>query len=488
MPTRLAVLLSLLFCAISPALAELPEPVAMRLRAAGIPEDAVGISVLRLDDAKELLVHHSDRSRQPASTLKVLTSLVALEKLGPAYRGRTELRTAAAVVDGVLAGDLVLRGVGDVDFDWQALERMLQVLALRGVREIRGDFILDLGFFKPSRTDVGVPAFDEAPEFRYNVIPDALMLNSNLMRLSLVSGDREVKVAMMPPLENVVVDPGEMKLVARHCDDWEDGWMIPAVAKSSKGALRIALRGDFPPNCVAETAINVIDRVVFADRLFRALWKRLGGKFTGRTREGEAPADARLVAEHRSRSLGEIVRDINKRSDNPITRVMFLTLGAMSDASPDDSTARRADAEIRAWLERRGIDPKGIVLENGSGLSRVERISPAQLAAVLRAAAASDWAPEIMASLPIVAVDGGMRTRLRDSPVASSRARIKTGTLRDVTAVAGYVKDETGRTYVVVAMINHALARKQVARPILDALIDWVARSGGPVAAKAAGS
>ena len=477
MPARLALLFSLLACGAASALAELPEPVAARLRAAGIPADAMGISVQRLEDGTPLLAHLPDRSRQPASTLKVLTSMVALERLGPAYRGRTELRTRGEVTHGVLAGDLVLRGMGDVDFDWQALERMLQVLALQGVREIRGDFVLDLTFFRPPRADIGVPPFDEAPEFRYTVIPDALMLNSNLMRLTLVSGDRQVRVATMTPLENVVVEP-EMKIAVRSCEDWEDGWIIPTVAKGSRGALRITLHGDFPPNCAADTSINVLDRVVFADRLFRALWRRMGGRFTGRTREGEMPADARLVAEHHSRFLGEIVRDINKRSDNPITRVMFLTLGAMSASAPDDPTARRADAEVRAWLERRGIDPRGIVLENGSGLSRTEVISPRQLAAVLRHAASSDWAPEFTASLPIAALDGGLKNRLRDSP-AASRARLKTGTLRDVTAVAGYVKDASGRPLVVVAMINHPLATKQVARPIIDALVDWVARSGG---------
>jgi D-alanyl-D-alanine carboxypeptidase/D-alanyl-D-alanine-endopeptidase (penicillin-binding protein 4) len=472
-----AVLFSLLVGTIFPALADLPEPVALRLRAAGIPEDAIGFTVQRLEDGRPVLAHHPDRSRQPASTLKVLTSLVALEKLGPTYRGRTELRTRGEVAGGVLSGDLLLRGMGDVDFDWQSLERMLQVLALQGVREIRGDFVLDLGFFKPSRTDLGIQPFDEAPEFRYNVIPDALMLNSNLMQLTLVSGDREVRAALMTPLENVVVDSSGMKLALRSCEDWEDGWIIPTVAKGPRGALRITLRGDFPPGCVAHTSINVIDRVVLADRLFRALWRRLGGRFEGRTREGETPPDSRLVTHHSSRTLGEIARDINKRSDNPITRVMFLTLGATSTLPGEDSTARRADAEVRAWLERRGIDPRGIVLENGSGLSRIEMISPSQLAAVLRHAAISDWAPEFTASLPIAAVDGGMQKRLRDSSVAS-RARLKTGTLRDVTALAGYMKDDSGRALVVVAMINHPLATKHVARPILDALVDWVARSG----------
>jgi D-alanyl-D-alanine carboxypeptidase/D-alanyl-D-alanine-endopeptidase (penicillin-binding protein 4) len=216
--------------------------------------------------------------------------------------------------------------------------------------------------------------------------------------------------------------------------------------------------------------------VVFADRLFRAAWKRLGGTFRGRTRDGEAPDETRLLVEHRSRPLAEITRDINKSSDNPVTRVIYLAIGANASGESGMPTAKRAEGEVRAWLARKSIDSQGLVLENGSGLSRKERIRPTQLAAVLKAAAASEWAPEFLASLPIVAVDGGMRKRLRESS-AAERSRIKTGTLRDTSAIAGYVKDEAGETYIVVAMINHEAAPKQVARPILDSLIDWVAAS-----------
>jgi D-alanyl-D-alanine carboxypeptidase/D-alanyl-D-alanine-endopeptidase (penicillin-binding protein 4) len=266
------------------------------------------------------------------------------------------------------------------------------------------------------------------------------------------------------------------KLGDRACDDWEDGWVLPEVKKGLAGAIRIRLQGDFPRDCTAETSVNLIDRVLYADRLFRATWKRLGGTFTGRVRDGTAPADARVLAEHRSRPLGDVVRDVNKSSDNPITRVLFLSMGA-AGALPGEVTAVAAEREVRAWMARRGIDAEGLVLENGSGLSRKERIRPAQLAAVLRAAASSPWSAEFMASLPIVAVDGGMRTRLRASS-AAERARIKTGTLRDASAVAGYVKDESGETYVVVAILNHESANKRVARPILDALVDWVASRG----------
>ncbi len=480
MPFRLAATALVLAACALPAVAELPAAVAARLDAERIPQDAMAVYVKRVSDGKVLVAHNADRSMQPASTLKLLTSLAALETLGPGFRGRSELRTAGVVVDGVLKGDLVLRGEGDVDLDWQAFQGMLRVVRLAGIREVRGDFVLDRSAFNPARSDVGVPPFDETPEFRYNVIPDALLLNTNLVRIDMVSGQRGVRAALTPALAGVTVSAA-FELVDRACDDWEDGWLIPDV-KTVRGAIHIVLRGTFPRECAASTAVNVLDRALFADRLFRAEWGRLGGKFRGRTREDETPAGTRLLAQHRSRPLGEVVVDINKRSDNPIARMVYLAMGA-SAGEPRVPTARAAERHVRAWLARKGIGGEGLVLENGSGLSRSERIRPAQLAAILEAALASPWAPEFVASLPIVAVDGGMRGRLQGTP-AAERGRIKTGTLRDVSAVAGYLKDDEGESYIVVAMVNHERAVKEVARPILDALLQWLVaareRAGSP--------
>jgi D-alanyl-D-alanine carboxypeptidase/D-alanyl-D-alanine-endopeptidase (penicillin-binding protein 4) len=473
MPSR-TTLLALALAVALPAASALPESVQAGLRAAGIPQDAVGIVVRRLSDGATILEHQGDRPMQPASTLKLVTSLAALETLGPTYSGSAELRATGRVENGVLHGELVLKGLGNVDFDWRAFERMLQLARMQGIEEVRGGLVLDLGFFQPARTDLGVAPFDEAPEFRYNVIPDALLLNTNLLQLDLASRGERINAAITPPLADVAVVP-QMTLVDRRCEDWENGWVIPEVKERRRGVMQIRLLGDFPRDCMAATAINVIDRVAFAERLFRTLWRKLGGRWSGRAREGDTPAGSRLLAEHRSRTLAELMRDINKRSDNPITRVVFLTLGALSTSRADAPTARRADAAVRQWLEARGIGHQGMVLENGSGLSRLERIAPAQLASVLQAGLQSPWAPEFLASLPIAAVDGGMRNRLRDSPAAAC-ARIKTGTLRDVTAVAGYVADGSRETYAVVAMVNHPLAKGQVARPIVDALVDWVAR------------
>ena len=460
----------------------LPVTVVNLLNAANIPADALGAIVIRMSDGATVLVHRAEASLQPASTLKLVTSIVGLELLGPTYRGRTELRTMGEIVDGVLRGDLVLRGVGNPDLDWQAFQRMLQKLRHNGISQINGDLVLDRQWFQPSRPDLGVPPFDETPEFRYNVIPDALLLNTNLLQLDLESSEREnttsMRMNLTPAMDRVTVR-SNMTLVDRACADWEDGWKLPTVSRHENGSIRIELQGEFPKKCVASTAINILDRVDFADRLFRTLWKNLGGTFKGSTRDSAvgdpSPADTRLLTQHQSRTLAEFTRDINKRSDNPMARLLYLTLGALAANDSETVTTKRAERQVRAWFRQHGIDDDGLVLENGSGLSRIERIRPSQLAAVLQAAYRSDWAPEFMASLPIVAVDDGRQNRLRDSP-AAGHARIKGGTLRNVAAVAGFVTDATGELCILVAIINHPLAKNGAAVPALDALIDWAAR------------
>jgi D-alanyl-D-alanine carboxypeptidase/D-alanyl-D-alanine-endopeptidase (penicillin-binding protein 4) len=244
------------------------------------------------------------------------------------------------------------------------------------------------------------------------------------------------------------------------------------------GRAVVTLRGGFPRDCTASTQIHVLDRDEYIARAIRGAWTRLGGIFEGRVREGRTPEGSSIVAEHRSRALAEVVRDIAKRSDNPVTRITWLTLGALAEGSAASTTAERSQAVVRHWLSTRGIPADGLVLENGSGLSRLERIAPRTLAGTVAAAMQSPWWLEFAASLPIAAVDGGMRTRLVDTPAAAN-ARIKTGTLRDTWGVAGYVDVEGRGRYVVVAMINDPAARAADARATLDTLVAWVA-SGAP--------
>lgn len=471
------------------AAAQLPEPVSRLLSAANIPQDAVGAIVLRGE--RVLVSHNAGRSMQPASTMKLVTSVVALEQLGPIFRGRTELRTSAALAGDVLAGDLLLRGGADPDFNEDVLRHMLQTLRNQGLRTIAGDLIVDRQLFQPSRQDLATAQFDESPEFRYNVVPDAALLNTSLVRIDFRAGDQQLDLVMTPQLEGVTVS-AEMRLVKANCAAWENGWRPPEYRRADHGALQIVLHGTFPKDCSATTKLNVLDRQDYVDRLFRATWRGLGGNFSGAVREaaglgGNAEAPTRLLAEHVARPLPEVLRDMNKNSDNTLARTLYLSLGSLEtdpvtgsrpvSFANADSTAQRADQQVRAWLRRHRIDEQGIVLENGAGLSRSERIAASQLAAVLQAGSQGPWAPELLSSLPIAGLDGTMWRRLGGT-AAASRARIKTGSLRNAVAVAGYVPDATDQLCIVVAMINmDTVGKGDAGRAALDALIDWVATS-----------
>ncbi len=488
------------------SITSLPEAALEMLRKNNIAEDSLGVQVVRISDGQSVFVHGDDRPMSPASTMKVLTSIAALETLGPTYRGAVELRTTAAFTrdgapvnaaeryfGGVLNGNLYLRGLGNTDFAWEDFAQLLQTLRNKGVHTIHGNLVVDRNFYHPQRMDIGEVPFDETPEFRYNVIPDALMLNSNLIQFDIESSQTYQFVEMVPALERVSV-VSKMKLIDTPCDKWEGTWIIPTVEKNRNGKIEIQLRGEFPRGCSVSTNLNIVDRRDYVDRLFRSVWKKMGGRFRGNVVDGDTPTRARLISEHRSRTLAEVIRDVNKRSDNPITRMIFLAMGAQNkkyqhseiaetqgntsafNTNKLQTTTVSADRVVRDWMKKNGIGDDGLVLENGSGLSRTERIKPSQLAAVLRAAYASKWSPEFLASLPIVAVDGAMRHRLKASSFAE-RARFKTGTLRDVIAIAGIAPDAKNELHAVVVMLNHPKAQGAIGRPIVDAVAEWVGRS-----------
>ncbi len=476
---RLAWLAFVTACGLNLAHAALPPIVSDALMKAGLPEDSIGLIIERVSDQRVLYSHQAERSFQTASTMKLLTTAAALERLGPVYRGRSELRSAAPLNGDVLQGDLVLRGLADADLNTAAFRGMLQALRQQGISEIAGDLLLDRTFFSPPRLDIGAPPFDESPEFQYNVIPDAILINGNLIELTLSSTADGFTAGMKQPLDRVVLAPA-MTLVDGVCKDWEDKWKLPLLERTADDTIRVVIHGSFPKNCNATTRLNVIDRTDFVDRLFRTLWRELGGRFTGMVREGATPASTRVLAEHRSRALPDVLRDINKPSDNPLTRSLYLTLGSLAANGDTSATsAVRGEQVVRGWLRERGISDAGLILDNGSGLSRIERLPPRLLADVLLTMNKSEWAPEFISSLPIVGIDGTMRNRLKDS-AATGRARVKTGTLRDVVSVAGYVRNADGELCVVVGLINHPEASHTIARPVVDALIEWLSKQSAP--------
>ncbi|MFG6430957.1 D-alanyl-D-alanine carboxypeptidase/D-alanyl-D-alanine-endopeptidase [Roseateles sp. LYH14W] len=455
-------------CATTPTV---PDPVQAALAKAGLPASSLGYVLQPLDGSRAALQQRAGDAMAPGSTMKLVTAVVALDKLGINHRGRTELLAASAPVNGVIDGPLMLRGLADPDLDWPALWWLLRQLRESGVREIRGGLVVDRTLFNPTRFDLGLPPFDEAPEFGYNVIPDALHLNGSLLDYELQATPTGVTARSLPALPGLAVDASAMTLSSRLCKDWDNDWK-PADLQPDGEGWQLKLNGAFPAGCRQRAPLQLVDRQWLVTTAVRQFWRELGGAMGPGNVEAAALPGAVVLASHRGRPLAEVLRGVMKSSDNALTRLIYLQLGAQA-AQAGEPTLAAADRAVRSWFAAHGLDDRGLVLDNGSGLSRSERISPAQLAGLLRVAHAGPQAPELLATLPIAGLDGTMLRRLKDGP-AAGQARLKTGTLRDAVGLAGFVRDASGKPWVFVALLNHPEAAAK-GRPVLDALAAWVA-------------
>ncbi|MGQ3053643.1 MAG: D-alanyl-D-alanine carboxypeptidase/D-alanyl-D-alanine endopeptidase, partial [Roseateles sp.] len=367
----LAAALGLAGCATT----SVPDPVQAALAEAGLPADSLGFVLQPLDGSRAALARRANEPMATGSTMKLVTAVVALDKLGSNHRGRTELLAGAPPVSGVIDGPLILRGGADPDLDWASLWWLLRQLRESGVREIRGGLVVDRTLFNPTRLDLGQPPFDEAPEFGYNVIPDALHFNGALLDYELQATPTGVTARSLPALPGLSVDAAAMTLSTRLCKDWDADWK-PAVLQPAGDGWALQLQGAFPAGCHQRAALQLVDRQWLLTRAVRQLWAELGGTMAPGDVEAAAPAGAVVLATHRGRPLVELLRGVMKSSDNALTRLIYLQLGA-SAARPGEPTRDAAERVVRDWFAARGLDARGLVLDNGSGLSRSERIPPA---------------------------------------------------------------------------------------------------------------
>ena len=450
----------------------LPPNVAAALQTAGIPSSAVAIHVQEAGAAAPRLTLNSGRPLNPASLMKLVTTHAALETLGPAYTWKTEARSEAAIVDGILDGDLVLVGGGDPKLTFEQFWLLLRQLRAQGIRGIRGDLVLDRSAFEVQAEDPG--AFDAKPTRPYNVAPDALLVGFKSVRLTLRpdAAAKALRVTAEPAPANLRID-NLLRLGAGACGDWKEGLRAEVSRHGEQSWL--LLTGSYPAAC-GERHWNValLSHADYVLGVFRQLWEELGGRLDGGVRNGIAPAAAATLATVESPTLAEIVRDINKFSNNVMARQLFMTLGLEAGRRP----ARREDAEafLRAWLTTHGLDFPELIVDNGSGLSRRERLAADSLARLLHAAWKSPLMPEFVASLPLAAADGTMKKRLNGNGSAR-RMHIKTGSLEGVKTIAGYVLDHRERMHTVVFLINHANA--SAGQAAQDALLQWVVDGDG---------
>jgi D-alanyl-D-alanine carboxypeptidase/D-alanyl-D-alanine-endopeptidase (penicillin-binding protein 4) len=456
-----------------PAAAQaLPGPVADAVRVAAIAPGELGIAVVPLDGRAPLLAHNAAQAFNPASTMKLVTTYAALSLLGPGYRWTTALAMRGRLDGDTLHGDLVLRGGGDPKLVIEDMTELVGRLRATGLRELRGNLVIDDSLYEVG--EASYEKFDGDPAQPYNVRPYAALMNFKATRVVVRPEGAVVTVTLDPPLAGVPL-VNEIKLVRGACRFGAPGLAVRDAGPEDRPSIKVG--GAYSAGCGEQsTMAAVLNHRQFIQGFFLGAWQASGGTWTGRaTLERRTDPDLPVLAQWISpRTLADVVGDINKFSNNVMARqVMLQTSSELTTRQP--ATLERARSAVTGWLERRGLRSPELVIDNGSGLSRQERISPAALARLLADAARSDQAEVFLASLPVVGVDGTMKARMRGEPI-EGRAWIKTGSLNDVRSIAGYVDAASGRRYAVVMLVNGPRAAGSGAAQ--DALLRWVHANG----------
>jgi serine-type D-Ala-D-Ala carboxypeptidase/endopeptidase (penicillin-binding protein 4) len=463
---------ALLICLLLPAAVPgaagdgLPPPVSAALKNHKVNGASVSIFVQAVDADAPLLAFNDDVARSPASVIKLLTTYAALDILGPAFQWQTEVWTTGPLRDGRLEGDLVLRGGGDPGLSTERFWTLLREIRARGITEIAGDLVIDETLFAPSE---GTPGdFDGQPFRAYNVPPHALLINNNAVELRVTRQGNTVGTYLDPPLHDFRV---ENRITTRPgaCDGFQRGVTFDLPA--GLDGRHVVLGGAFPGGCTDFSLWRaVLPAPQYADALFRELWRQLGGRIEGGLRVEPVPDEAMRLFSYRSLPLAEQIRQINKWSNNPMTRHLLLTIGIAHGGAP--GTPEKGREALAAWAERRGLEFPGIFVDNGSGLSRRTRITAGGLGRMLLDAWMHPQMAELLSSMPIAAMDGTLRSRFHGD--MAGRLYLKTGRLDNVSALAGIMSSRSGTRYVVTIIVNAPQADGGPGAAVQDAVLRWV--------------
>jgi len=446
---------------------ELPQPVRHILDIRKVPHDSLSIYVQDVDSGEVVLSWKDDVPRNPASTMKLLTTLVGLDTLGPNYRWTTDIFALGELEDGRLAGDLLIRGHGDPFLVTERVWQMLRLVRQAGIHAIDGNLLLDDSYFEVPEYDPS--EFDRQPLRAYNVGPNALLMNFKVVRYWFEPDhDRDaVRVWVDPPLENLRVE-NRLALRRGYCGGYQRGITITA----NEAIDKMIFSGRFPTGCKSyamdRTALSHHE---FAYGLFTSVWRESGGEFKGGWMNAKAPEDAEPIVSFRSLPLAEIISRVNKNSNNVMARQILYTLSAEVLGAPGTESGGRKVVEN--WLADTGIEFPTLRLDNGAGLSREARVSAREFGALLELAWQKPYMPEYLASMAVSGLDGTLRRRFDDEQL-TGQAHLKTGSLDHVAAIAGYLQAESGRRFAVVMLHNYEDVHRGPGEEAQVALLRWL--------------
>jgi D-alanyl-D-alanine carboxypeptidase/D-alanyl-D-alanine-endopeptidase (penicillin-binding protein 4) len=470
--SRLSLLAGLLCIVVSASAADpavVPEDIQQVIKRYKVPLSGVSIFVQEVGSVEPLLSISAAKSRNPASTIKLLTTWAALEELGPAWTWSTEAYLDGELADGVLQGDLILKGYGDPYFITERLWGFQRQLKLQGLRDIKGNLVIDDSYFLIEAADTS--EFDGEGLRAYNVPPNALLVNFQAVHFGFRPDQENNRVALTvdPVPVNLTIE-NRLKLKNGACGGYQNG--ISVKPKNDKTRDHLVITGKFGRDCEQYfTSRSALTAPTYAYGVFRSLWEEAGGSLTGELLQQNASIEQEPFLSVESPPLADVITYINKFSNNVMARQLFLTLGAEIDSVP--GTLSKSREVTRLTLKRHGLEFAELVVDNGAGLSRKTRISAEHLGAVLQQAASSPWSAEYISSMSLPGLDGTLRKRFTHE-AATGQMHLKTGRLRDVYSTAGFVHADSGREYVVVVLQNYRKADKGSGEEVQAALLRWV--------------
>jgi D-alanyl-D-alanine carboxypeptidase/D-alanyl-D-alanine-endopeptidase (penicillin-binding protein 4) len=411
------------------------------------------------------MAHNAGRPMNPASVMKLVTTFAALELLGPDYRWKTGAYLDGPLDDGVLHGNLVLKGSGDPKITVEAWQAFMWALRAQGLAAIDGDLILDRSWL---RVPASIRGIRRRPLKPYNVGPTRCSSASS--RCAWCSRPTPPATRWTCGRAAAAGRGSQATAAARQRRVQRLARRAARVVRQSAGRAASPSRAIPGELRRADWWLALLDPPSYVHAMFRTYFEQAGGRFDGRVVENPRPRAAPFAVLE-SPPLWDIVRGVNKleQRDGAPARLTLATT-----AFPPPATAANAAEVVRRWLARRRLEMPELVLDNGSGLSRAERISAGSLVRLLLAADASAVREEFASSLAVAAMDGTVEHRFQNGSVAG-QALLKTGTLDGVRAVTGYVIDAEGRRFALAAIVNHANAGR--AQDALDFLVQWVYRN-----------
>ena len=470
-----AVLAGLLLLAGSPVLARDPSPQALKRGIDRILDREVfapafwGVEVRDLRSGRVLYERNARKNFKPASTLKLVTTAAVLDAIGPDERLRTTVETAGRLdAFGRVLGDVYLVGRGDPNLSGRftdgdrtaAFEEMANTLWSAGVRRIEGRLVGHEGLFTGDRRGEDWSWQDLV--WWYGAEVSALSFNDNCADLTVTAGERAgdpVRVGREPASAFYRVVSSATTSAA--------GTPPALTLTRAPGSNEVRLSGTYPIGAETwEGSAALEDPARYAATVFGEVLAARGIVVSGpvETSSVPLPAGVRVLAAHESPPLLEILKAVNKTSQNLHAEMMLRLLGARRRGAGSADAGREAAAE---FLRRVGVEPSAWAMQDGSGLSRSDVLTPHEMVSLLAAMDRHPRAAAFRETLPIAGRDGTLKNRMKGG-AADGRVVAKTGTLRQVNALAGYVTARGGSRLAFVAIANHHTAGGSAATTALD--------------------